>query len=168
MQIFAPRAGQPLARTILILAAAGALGACAEETTAPPPNAPSRAVANAAAPSPEQFVTSVDLAVGRVIVSPVYGTTVEVAVTCSAQEVFDIVVDLEQDQREPGMKTLVQGSTTFPGITCTDASAGFAVGISPYTGGFQPGRATVRARIANYQPWVEPTEVTRRVRVIAE
>ena len=169
MHAFMPRAGRrSLARTIVVLSAAGALGACVDETTAPAPNAPSRVAANAAARSPEQLTTSVDLTVGRVAISPVYGTTVRLAITCSAQEVFDIIVDLEQEQKPTGRKTLAKGSTTFDAITCSDAAAAFVVGISPYTGTFQPGRATVRARIANYQPWVEPTDVTRRVRIIAE
>jgi hypothetical protein len=64
-------------------------------------------------------------------------------------------------------KTLVQGSTTFHDVACSDASVGFPVGISPSSGAFQPGRATVRARVANQQSWVEPAEVTRRVRVNA-
>ena len=166
MQAFTLRAGRrSLARTIVILTAAAALGACADETTAPAQSAPSRAQL---AGSPG-FTTSVDLAVySIVLVDPKYGgTRVELAVTCSSNEVFDVIVDLEQDQRVGAAKTLVQGSTTFHDVACSDASVGFPLGISPASGAFKPGRATVRARVANQQSWVEPAEVTRRVRVNA-
>ena len=165
MQAYTPRAGRrSLARTIVILSAATVLGACANETTAPTAEAPSRPHL---AGLPE-FTTSVDLSVGQVTVDPAYGATVRLAITCSANEVFDVVVDLQQERKAGMKRILVQGSGTFPALTCTDAIAGFAVPITQSTGAFLTGRATVRARIANYQPWVEPADVTRRVRIVAE
>ena len=166
MQAFTSRAGcRSLARTIVILTAAAALGACADETTAPGPRVPDRA-ALAGVPG---YTTSVDLAVSSIVlVDPKYGgTRVDLAVTCSSNEVFDVIVDLEQNQRVGATKTLVQGSATFHDVACSDASVGFPLGISPSSGAFQPGRATVWARVANQQSWVEPAEVTRRVRVNA-
>ena len=165
MYDFTSRAGRrSLARTIVILTAAAALGACADDTTAPAQSAPSRAQF-AGLPV---YTTSVDLAVYSIVdVDPLYGARVQLGVTCSANEVFDVVVDLEQDQKVGSTKTRVQGSATFPAISCSDASVGFSVAMSPSSGAFQPGRATVRARLANQKSWVEPAEVTRRVRVNA-
>ena len=170
MQVFTPRAGRrSLARTIVILTAAATLGACADETTAPAVNAPSRAATNAeAAPRPEQYPTSVELYAGNVTVDPMYGATVEVAVSCSADATFDVVVQLDQEQRQPGAVTLVQGSNRFDGVTCSPGSAGFRLEIDPYTPGeFKVGRAMLRVHIENQQPGVEPAELTRRVKVSA-
>ena len=168
MQTFTPRAGRrSLARTIVVLTAAVALGACADETTAPALNTPSRAATNAAARNAE-YTTSVELYAGGVTVDPVYGATVQVAVSCSADATFDVVVDLDQEQKQPGTVTLVQGTNRFDAVTCTPGSAGFTLAIDPYTpGAFQVGRAILRAHIENQQPGVEPAELTRRVRVTA-
>ena len=170
MQAFTPRAARrSLARTIVMLTAAATLGACADETTAPAANAPLRAAANAQAASrPDQYTTSVDLFAGNVTVDPVYGTSVEVAVSCSSDATFDVVVELDQEQRQAGAMTLVQGSNRFDGVMCTTGSASFRLDIDPYTpGAFQVGRAMLRARIENQQPDVEPAALTRRVKLNA-
>jgi hypothetical protein len=167
MRSFKSRAGRrSLAQTILIVTAAAALGACADETTAPARNVPSRA-ARAEAPN-QAYSTSVDLSVfSPVSVNPLYAT-VGLAVTCSSDATFDVIVELEQSQKVGSAKTVVQGSTTFPAVACSDGSSSFSVTILPSSGAFQPGRATVRARIANPQSSVEPAEVTRRVRMNAD
>jgi len=170
MQAFTPRAGRrSLAHTIVILTAAAALGACADETTAPALNAPSRATTNAeAAARPEEYTTSVELFAGNVTVDPMYGASVEVAVSCSESTTFDVVVELDQEQRQSGAVTFVQGSNRFDGVSCNPGSASFRLDIDPYTpGAFKVGRAMLRARIENQQPGVEPAELTRRVKVNA-
>jgi hypothetical protein len=169
MQTYASRARlRSLARTFVILAAS-ALGACAGETTAPTHHAPSLASTNSAAPSTEPYATSVNLVVERVADSPTYGTTVRVGVTCSASTVFDLIIELEQQVKGDKGRQLVQGSRTYSAYPCDDRNAAVISTISPSSTelGFQLGRATVRARIANYQPGVEPADVTSRVRIVA-
>ena len=168
MQFFTARAGRrSLAQTLVILTAVAALGACADETTAPTPSVPTHA-AYAGAPNQGPYTTFVDLGVyPTVTVDTLYGAIVQLGVTCSSNEVFDVIVDLEQEQKVGSTKTRVQGTSTFQALACSEGSAGFFVAISPASGAFQPGRATVRARIANQQSWVEPVEVTRRARVVA-
>ena len=171
MKPFTSRAGRrSLARTIVILAAAGALGACADATTAPAVNTPSHAAANAAAPSPESYTTSVDLVVERVADSPIYGTTVRLGLTCSTSQVFDVIIDLEQQVKADKGRQLVQGSNTWPGYTCDQGKVSLISTISPTNSklGFVPGRATVRARIANYQPGVQPADITTRTRIVVD
>jgi len=170
MQAFTLRAGRrSLASTIVMLTAVAALGACADEATAPARNTPSRAAINAeAAARAAEYTTSVELYAGGVTVDPVYGASVEVAVSCSADATFDVVVELDQEQRQAGAVTLVYGSNRFDGVMCTPGSAGFRLDIDPYTPGtFQVGRAMLRARIENQQPGVEPAALTRRVKVSA-
>jgi len=170
MEPFTARAGRrSLARTIVILLGLGALGACADETTAPAVNSPSHAAASAAAPSPEAYTTSVDLVVERVADSPVYGTTVRLGITCSTSQVFDLIIDLEQQVRGDKGRQVVQGSNTWPAYTCDQGKTSLISTISPNGKlGFEPGRATVRARIANYQPGVEPADITTRTRIVVD
>ena len=170
MQVFTPRAGRrPLAQTLIVLGVAALLGACADETTAPPPTTPSRAVTNAEARGTE-FTTSVEISVGNVLVSPVYGATVRVAVTCSGPATFDVMVGVEQELRDGSKKVVVQGTSTFDAVTCSDGSSSFSVDVDPNYGTlkFEPGRATVKAWVVNQQPGVEPASVTRRLRMYAD
>ena len=166
MQAFTPRAGRrSLARTIFMLAAASALSACAAETTAPPPQPRTRAN-GAEGLAATVYTTTVDLYVGsHITVHPADGAAVAVAVSCSANTMFDVIVELEQQQKTGATKTTVSGSHTFPGLTCTTGSAGYTAVIFPTTGAFKRGGATVRARIENTQPGVEPAELTRRARL---
>ena len=171
MNAFILRAGRrSLARTIFAVAAASVLGACADETTAPALNTPSRAAANAAAPSPEPYTTSVDLVVERVADSPAYGTTVRLGIACSTTQVVDIIVDLEQQVKSGNGKQLVQGSGIWPAYRCEQANPSVIIEVIPADPSFdfQLGRAKLRARIANYQPGVEPADVTTRVRIVAD
>ena len=163
------RAGRrSLARTIVILLGLGALGACADETTAPAPNAPLRAAANTAASSQEPYTTSANLAVGGVVtLDPYAGALVSVSLTCSTSQLVDLTVDLEHEQREGGTKVLTQGSAFHPGVECGPSSGPYTVALFPYFGlQFPAGRGTVRARVTNTQPGVEPADVSRRVRLI--
>ena len=162
MQAFIPRAGRrSLARTIFVLAAASALSACAAETTAPALNPSPRAHLAATV-----YTTTVDLYVGsHITVHPADGAAVAVAVSCSANTTFDVIVELEQQQKTGATKTTVSGSHTFPGLMCTTGSAGYTAVFLPTTGAFKRGGATVRARIENTQPGVEPAELTRRARL---
>ena len=172
MQTYASRGGRwSLARTIVILAAVSALGACAGETTAPALDTPSHAAANAAAPSPEPYTATVDLVVERVADSPVYGTTVRIGVTCSTSQVFDLIVDLEQRVKtDGGNQQLVQGSSTWSAYPCDQGKTSviFAVSSTHPKLDFRPGRGKVRARIENYQPGVQPADITTRVRIVAD
>lgn len=176
MQVFTPRAARrPLARTVAILtalAATAVLGACSDETTAPAPalNAPPRAAqAETAAPSPEQFETKVDLTIldKRITFNTSTGyASFRIGLSCSAYEIFDVIVDLQQDQRNAGQSsTTVSGTTTLEDVDCTTGTSSITLSIAPQGGTFVGGTATVTARIANHQPWVMPTEVRRRVRV---
>jgi hypothetical protein len=176
MHAFASRVGRrSVARTIFTLATAAALGACADETTAPAPHAPSRSAASitgsTAAPSPE-YTTSVDLGVGGVVtLSPYAGALVRVALTCSTNQLVDLVVDLEQELKEEGgLKSLVKGSSgVIPGVECGPATGPYTVAIFPSVrASFLTGRGTARARVTSTQPGVEPADVTRRVRMIPE
>lgn len=174
MQVFTPRAGRrPLARIIAILTASAVLGACSDETTAPAPatNALPRAVqGDAAAPSPEQFETKVDLAVldKRITFNTSTGlASLRAAASCSAYEIFDVIVELRQDQKTGGASQTVSGVTTLEDFDCIVGTSTFTLTIAPQGGTFVSGTATVTVRIANYQPWVIPTEVRRHVRVNA-
>ena len=166
MHAFTPRAGRrSLASTIFVLAAASVLGACANETTAPGHSAPVPASA-AQALARTSYATTVDLYVGSGIsVHPADGAAIAVAVTCSANTTFDVVVELEQQQKTGATKTTVSGSHTFTGFACTADGASYTAVVFPVTGAFQRGGATVRARIENAQPGVEPAAVTRRARL---
>jgi hypothetical protein len=164
-----PRAaGRPLARTIVILAAAGTLGACADTTTAPVPNVPSQATAPATAATPEPYTTSVDLVVERVADSDLYGTVLRLGITCSAKQVFDVIVELEQSVRSEQGRQTIQASNAYTAYTCEEGHTSVLFNmVSGDKLGFEPGRATVRARIANYQPGVEPADITTRTRIVA-
>ena len=165
------RAGErPLARTIAILAAAGALVACADATTAPMPNAPSHATASAAAPSPEPYTTSVDLVVERVAVSDVYGTVLRLGITCSSMQVFDVIVELEQSVKSDKGRQTVRASNDWTAYTCDEGQTSVNFTMSPIDSklDFEPGRGTVRARIANYQPGVQPADITTRTRIVVD
>ena len=166
MQAFTPRAGRwSLARTVFVLAAASALSACAAETTAPALKPTARAN-TAEALAPTVYTTTVDLYVGsHITVHPADGAAVAVAVSCSANTTFDVIVELEQQQKTGATKTTVSGSHTFPGLMCTTGSSGYTAVIRPMTGAFQRGGATVRARIENTQPGVEPAEIRHRARL---
>ena len=171
MHTSSTRAGhRSLARTIIVLAAAVTLGACDNETTAPALNTPARAAANTAAPSPEPYTTSVDLVVERVADSPAYGTTVRLGLSCSTTQVFDIVLDLEQQVKSDKGKQVVQGTGEWPRYTCDPENPSAIIEIIPAVFGsdFELGRAKLRARIANYQPGVQPIDFTTRVRIVAE
>ena len=168
MQLSAMRAGRrPLARTIIILAAAGALGGCADATTAPAPNPAPATSSDMLARSPDQYTTSVDLAVVGATYSPVYGTVVQLSIACSTTEVLDLGFGLMQEWAERGSKVRIEGSTTIERITCTPTPTSYAVQVSPYYGTtqFQPGRATAYGQVLRQPEWVEPAQVTRRVRV---
>ena len=168
MQVFTPRAGRrPLARTVIVLGAAALLSACADDTTAPAPT-PSRAVMNTEARAAE-FTTSVEISVVNALVGP-NGATVRVAVTCSGPATFDVMVGVEQELRDGSTKGVVQGTSTFDAVTCSDGSSSFSVDVDPNYGTlqFEPGRATVKAWVVNQQPGVEPATVTRRVRMYAD
>jgi hypothetical protein len=99
-----------------------------------------------------------------------YGTTVRLGISCSTSQVFDVIIDLEQQVRADKGKQLVQGSNTWPAYTCDQGKTSLISTISPDNNklGFEPGRATVRARIANYQPGVEPADITTRTRIVVD
>lgn len=169
MQPSLTRAGRrPLARTIVLLSSLGALAACGDETTAPVTNAPSRAAANTAAPSADPYTTSVDLSVGGLVpIYPYAGALVSVELTCSTNQLVNLTVDLEHEERQGGTKVFVQGSAPLVDVVCNEASGPYTVAVFPYFGTqFPPGRGTVRARVTSTQPGVEPASVTRRVRLV--
>lgn len=174
MQILKPRAARrPLARTAMstVLAATAALGACSDEITAPTPAldvAPRTVQGDAAAPSPEQTKVELTILDKRVTFNPSTGyATVRVSASCSANETFDIVVEMRQDQKDGAQHSTVTGTTTFEDLNCSPGASSFTVAIAPQGGTFVSGNATVTARIANAEPRVIPTEVKRRVRVTA-
>jgi hypothetical protein len=167
MKAYSSRAGLRSLATIIGLVASATLGACADETTAPAVNTPSRASA-AEASAPEQFNTTVTLsAASRASFYPGGNAEIEVAVYCSATDTFDVVVELEQQQKAGATKTTVAGADTVQAVQCTTGEAkSWTSVIVPTTGAFQRGGATVRMRMENYQPWVNPAELTKRVRVV--
>ena len=168
MLTFASRAGRwPLAVTLTLLAT---LAACADRTTAPAVNTPSPAAANAAAPSPAPYTTTVDIVVERLADSPIYGTTVRLGLSCSTTQYFDLIVDLEQQVGSGKTKQLAQGSTTLFGYRCEPVNPALVVDISPTDPRFDfaPGRATVRAHIASFQPGVEPADITVKTRMVVD
>lgn len=174
MQVLPTRAGRrSLAQTIVILTATAVLGACGDEATAPVSAlgaAPRAAQAEAAAPAPEQFETKVELAIldKQIFFNTSTGyVVVRAAVSCSAYEIFDVVLEVQQDRKNGGQASTVVGTATREDVDCTDGSASFSLSVAPQGGTFVTGNATVTARIANYQPWVIPTEVKRRVRMSA-
>ena len=167
MQAYSSRAGLRSLATIIGLVASATLGACADETTGPAVNTPSGASA-AEAPTAEQFNTTVTLfAASRATFYPGGNGTIEVAVSCSATDTFDVVVELEQQQKTGATRTTVAGADTVPAIQCnTGQGTSWRSVIVPMTGAFQRGGATVRMRLENYQPWVIPAELNKRVRVV--
>ena len=178
MLVFSPRAGRwPLARTIAIISALTAtvvLGACSDETTAPSrvlEAVPHGVQAETAAPNPEQFETKVELTIldKRVSFNKSTGyAVVRVAVSCSAYEIFDVVLEMQQTLKNGNAPLTASGSTTREDVDCTTGSASFSLLIAPVGSPFETGNATVTARIANYEPWVIPTEARRQVRVTAQ
>lgn len=170
MQSITPRAGRrSLAESIVILTATAVFGACVDETTAPAPslNAPPRAEqAETAAPNPEQTKVELTILDKRVVFNTSTGyASVRAAVSCSAYETFDVILEMHQEQKNGTAWSTVSGASTFENVTCTDGSSSFTLLIAPQSGAYVSGNATVTARIANYQPRVTPTEVRRRVRV---
>jgi hypothetical protein len=169
--ILSRAARRPLAQMIVILAAAGAFTACAESTTAPAVNASSLTTANPAeAPSPEAYTTSVDLVVERVADSDAYGTVLRLGVTCSAKTVFDVNVELEQSVKVGKGRQTIQSSNTFTAYACDEGHTSINFMVSPTDAKltFEPGRGTVHAWIANYQPGVEPADITTRTRIVVD
>ena len=162
--------GRPLARTIVILAAVAALGACVDASTSPVLNAPSRAAASAAAPTTEPYTTSVDLVVERVAVSDVYGTVVRLGITCSSKTAFDVIVELEQSVKSDKGRQTVQSSNEYAAYPCEEGHTSVNFDMTSLNSklGFEPGRGMVHARIANYQPGVEPAEISTRTRIVVD
>jgi hypothetical protein len=168
MYSIASRAGlRPLA-AIIGLVASATLGACADATTAPAVNTPSRASA-AEAPAPGLLNTTVTLsAASRASFYPNGYAAIDVAVSCSTNATFDVVVDLEQQQKAGATRITVAGSdTTATQVECTTgAGISWTAAIVPTTGAFRRGGGTVRMYIANYQPGVTPAEIEKRVRLV--
>lgn len=162
--------GRPLARMIVIVAAAGAFVACADASTAPVLGTPSHATANAAAPTPEPYTTSVDLVVERVADSDIYGTVLRLGITCSSTQVFDVIVELEQSVKSDKGRQTVRASNAWTAYPCEEGHTSVNFDMSPIGSklGFEPGRGTARARIANYQPGVQPADITTRTRIVVD
>jgi len=162
----ASRAGlRPLA-AIIGLVASATLAACADTTTAPAAHAPPRASA-AEAPAPGLLGTTVTLsAASRGSFYPAGGASIDVAVSCSAYETFDVIVELEQQQKAGGTRITVAGADSIPEVDCTAAAGGWTSMVVPVIGAFQRGSATVRMRMVNYQPWVTPATLEKRVRLV--
>jgi hypothetical protein len=168
MQLYTSRAGRrPVARTVIVIAAAVALGACADETTAPTPATAPRAVANTLVPAPSPYTTTVNLQVVGATFSPTGGTVVQLSIACSTTEVLDLAFGLMQERNDRRSKMTLEGMTTITDITCTPTATSYAVRVEPFYGTeqFQPGRATAYGRVLGQPAWVEPAEVSRRVRI---
>jgi hypothetical protein len=124
------------------------------------------------APSPDpSYTTSVDIVVERVSVGALYPTAaIRLSLSCSTPQKFDLIVDLAQTVKADQGKQLVQGSTELFGYQCDPVNPRLIVEIAPTdpSFAFEPGRGTVRARIAGYQPGVEPADVTTRTRIVVE
>jgi hypothetical protein len=171
MYAFNPRAGRwSLAHAIAFLTATAVLGACSDETTGPAPNAgPKVQRSEALAPSPSDTKVELSILDKRVTFNRATGyASVRGAISCPAGEALDIVMEMQQNQRSGAEASTVSGSVTLPAVLCTGAPASFTLGIAPQGGEFESGNATVSARIANYQPPLEPTEVRRKVQVTAQ
>ena len=54
--------------------------------------------------------------------------------------------------------------------TCDEGNTSVIFDMTPIDAklGFEPGRGTVRARIANYQPGVQPADITTRARIVVD
>ena len=102
----------------------------------------------------------------RIVFNTMTGyASVRAAVSCSATDMFDIVLELQQDQKGGTASSPGFGTVTLEDVMCAEGSSSFTVLIAPQSGTFASGTATVTARIANYGEHVIPTEVRRRVRV---
>ena len=167
MQTFEPRAAhRPLARAIVILLGLGALAACGDATTAPTTNAPSRADANTTAPTLGSTASANLDVVGAATIPGYAGALIGLELTCSTSQTVDLIVGLEQEQKQGSTKTLAQGLGVVLGVQCTPATAYATAVITPYPNTlFQPGRATVRALVTSNG--VNLAELTRRVRLDA-
>ena len=164
LQYLLTRAGRrPLARTTALLLGLVVLGACADETTAPTTNAASRAAPNAAVSPAQAIAVTIEQAA---IPSGYAGAFVGLTVTCSTNQLVDVVAGVEQDQKLNGTKTLATGLGIVLNVECTPAGRPVLVPVTPYPGSqFQAGRATVNALVQSTQPGVEPANATRRMRL---
>jgi len=87
-----------------------------------------------------------------------------------------VVCPQKLDERQQRVKTdggnqqLVQGSSTWSAYPCDQGKTSviFAVSSTHPKLDFRPGRGKVRARIENYQPGVQPADITTRVRIVAD
>jgi hypothetical protein len=103
MHVLNPRAGRrSLAYAVAILSTTAILGACSDETTAPTPNAQSRAVrSEALAPSPYEVKVDLSILDKRVTFNTSTGyASVRAAVSCTVNEMFDVVLEMSRARRK--------------------------------------------------------------------
>ena len=103
-------------------------------------------------------------------VSDVYGTVLRLGITCSSNQVFDVIVELEQSVKSEKGRETVRASSDWTAYPCDEGHTSVNFTMSPINSklGFEPGRGTVHAWIANYQPGVQPADVTTRARIVVD
>ena len=64
----------------------------------------------------------------------------------------------------------VRASSDWTAYTCDEGHTSVNFAMSPIGSklDFEPGRGIVRARIANYQPGVQPADITTRTRIVVD
>ena len=86
------------------------------------------------------------------------------------KQVFDAIVELEQSVKSERGRETIQASNDWAAYTSQEGHTSVLFNMSPIGQklDFEPGRATARARIANYQPGVQPADITTRTRIVVE
>jgi predicted outer membrane repeat protein len=86
------------------------------------------------------------------------------SVTCSAPSSIDLALTLTQVQKAGRLAPVVNATATAT-VACTGTAYWTAV-MTPPTGAFQNGAATVDARTTNLPSWIAPAPVTGTVKLV--
>ena len=98
--------------------------------------------------------------------SPNGAATVTGTVMCSrAGDEFDVVVDLEQQQKSGKTTTVVRGSGSI-GVACTNSAQPWSALVTPVAGSFGTGAASAAARTADVPAWTTPATASRTVKLV--
>ena len=94
------------------------------------------------------------------------GATVTGTVQCSrAGDQFNVVAQLEQQQKVGKNTTLVRGTGTTA-ITCATSAQPWSIAVTPTTGAFVAGTASATSSTSNVPAWVTPSSTSRAVKLV--
>jgi hypothetical protein len=142
MRSFISRAGRwPLALSFV------ALGACSDAPSAPL-HPPTRGTAADVVTSSE--LTTIQFTVESATINRAYGDVlVRGTAKCSSPTMFDLVVELRQEQKDQGVAYTVEQRTSIGEFQCTTDAKAWAISVPGYIGLWKSGPATVTVRSEN-------------------